>query len=122
TSGALLDQATTASGTSAPLPSRAVATRLPVLPTVSVSDSGERVISATPGRLTVTETLADTPSLVAVIAADPMAMAVTLPASETATTPGALLVQLIGAPGITAPSASRAVATSVRVSPVTRAS
>jgi len=79
--------------------------------------AGATATDATGTRLTVTAALPVLPSLVAVIVTAPAATPVTVPAPDTAATPGALETQVIARPERTFPAASVVVAASRTLAP-----
>src|SRR5262245_7474339 len=88
---ALLDQVTTRPFRTFPAESLVVALSCAVPPTTRLAVAGATVTVATGTAVTVIAEVADFPSLVAVIVADPAATALTRPLAETVATPGALL-------------------------------
>lgn len=120
TEALLVDQVMAAPVTTTPFASRAVATSVVVAPTFRVTVVGATVTEFTgPGGAAATVIVAEPvfPFDVAVIVAVPTDTPVTTPPDETVALEELLVVQVMDAPGTTAPSASRAIAESVVVAP-----
>jgi hypothetical protein len=116
----LVDQVIGASLTTLPSGSRAVAVKVVVHATFTLTDEGDTLTLATgSGPGTVTVTVADPlwPSLLAVMVAVPAATPVTTPVDETVAIAGALVDHPTMRPNRTFPLASRVVAVRVTVSP-----
>jgi hypothetical protein len=116
----LLDAHETGRESVFPCASRAVALSWTFFPTSSVAVVGEMLTVATAGALTVTADDADFPSAVAVIDADPGAIALTRPEPLTVATDASLVDQEI-ARVIATPFASRVTALSWAVLPTSSA-
>src|SRR5919108_1750378 len=108
----LLDHVTVRPVKTFPLASRSVADSWRVPPTVSVAVAGETLTVVTGGRFTVIDDVPLTPSLVAVMVAEPAPAPVTSPVDDTVATPLAFVVQVTVRPVSTFPLASRGVAVS----------
>lgn len=101
-----------------PVPSLGTAESAKVVPTTTLLELGETTTEATGAAVTVTVEIAERPSIVTSILAVPTPIPVTTPAPETVATAGAVVDQLAGRPARELPPASLAVATIVRVAPI----
>ncbi len=119
TVGSLVVQAMVLSRISTPLGSRNVAVKSTDCPTIIVASPGSMVKAELGGLVTVTVADAIRPSTDAKTSAVPAVMAVTVPSSLTLATVGAPVDQVNLRCDNTAPPASRALATSFVVPPIT---
>src|SRR5262245_64395322 len=87
TVGALLDHVTTRPDSTLPAESLVVALSCSVVPIKTLADAGEIVTDATGTTVTVIALVPLLPSLVAVIVAEPTAIAVTTPLADTVAMP-----------------------------------
>ena len=117
TAALLLIHATERPESGWPLASCSVAPSCTVPPIATVPDGGVTVTVATGASITVTLASPLFPSLVAVIAAEPAAIPVTLPFASTLAVPLALLDQVIDGPESGVPFESCGVATSCSTPP-----
>src|SRR5438876_780812 len=120
TAALLVDHVTTRPLRVAPAASLVTAESCCVAPTRMVADGGLRVTEATGACVTVTLELAVVPSLVAVMVAEPAAVAVRSPLLLTVATPGVSLDHVTTRPLSGLPLASLGVAVSCAVAPACR--
>src|SRR5438445_2203856 len=122
TAGASLAHVTERPMSVSPRASFRVAVSCGAAPTVRVSFAGATVTDATGAGVTVIAAVPLLPSLVAVIAAEPVATAVTTPLTLTVATAGASLAHVTERPVSVSPRASLSVAVSCGVAPTRRLS
>src|SRR6185503_12595033 len=118
TAGALLDQVTTRPLNTLPAESLVVALSCAVAPTRTLADAGDTVTVATGITVTVIDDVPDFPSLVAVMVAEPVLTALTIPFTETVATAGLPLDQVTARPVSVLPAESFVVALSCALPPM----